>query len=162
MVPALMTAAQPTGGRSRPRDRRVTASDVPNMPSGLPTRKASRMPIVTGDPAARAEHVAVDGDPGVGQCEQRHDGVARPGVVEGEQPLVGRDGGAQASARRALELRRGLLAEPAETLGGPVQLGAADGTSAEQQAERQAEHDRLDARLEQRHPAARRRAARRG
>ena len=53
MVPALMTAAQPTGGRSRPLDRRVTASDVPNVPSGLPTRKPSRTPIVTGDPAAR-------------------------------------------------------------------------------------------------------------
>ena len=92
-----------------------------------------------------AEHVAVDGDPGVGQCEQRHDDVARPGVVEGEEAFVGRDGGAQVSARGALQLRRGLLAEPAEALGGAVQLGAADGTCAEEQAECKAEHDRLDA-----------------
>ena len=55
-------------------------------------------------------------------------------------------------ARRALELRRRLLAEPAETLGGPVQLRPADGTGAAQQAERQAEHHRLDARLVQRDP----------
>jgi hypothetical protein len=53
VVVTLMSAAQPTGGRSRPLDRRVTASEVPTVPGGLPASKPSRTPIVTRDPAAR-------------------------------------------------------------------------------------------------------------
>src|SRR5918997_6347492 len=77
------------------------------------------------------EQLTVDGDPGVGQREERHDAVARPGVKEGEQPLVRWDRGAQAPASRALEVRRGLLAESTEPLDGPIQLRHADGTGAE-------------------------------
>ena len=152
MVPALMTAAQPIGGRSRP----------PRQ-AGDRERRAERAERLAGEEAQQdtdrhwgsggaPEQLAVDGDPGVGQRKERHDGVARPWVEESEQLLVRWDGGAQAMARRALELRRRLLAEPAETLGGPVQLRPADGTGAEQQAERQAEHDRLYARFVQRDP----------
>jgi len=36
MVPTPKTVAQPTGGRSRPRLRRVSSHDAPVMPSGLP------------------------------------------------------------------------------------------------------------------------------
>ena len=35
-VPAPATAAQPTGGRSRPRLSRVTSQEVPVIPIGLP------------------------------------------------------------------------------------------------------------------------------
>ena len=37
IVPAPATAAQPTGGRSRPRLSRVTSQDVPMIPTGLPS-----------------------------------------------------------------------------------------------------------------------------
>ena len=37
IAPAPATAAQPTGGRSRPRLSRVTSQDAPTMPIGLPT-----------------------------------------------------------------------------------------------------------------------------
>ena len=36
IVPTPATAAQPTGGRSRPRLRRVSSQDAPVMPSGFP------------------------------------------------------------------------------------------------------------------------------
>ncbi len=37
MVPLPITAAQPTGGRTRPRVSRVTAHDVSTTATGLPT-----------------------------------------------------------------------------------------------------------------------------
>lgn len=127
----------------RPSDRRAQA---PAREAGDRKRHAERAERLAGEVAQQdthrhwgsggaPEHIPVDGDPGVGQREERHDGVARPGVVEGEQPLVRRNGGAQASSRRALSLRRGLLPEPAETLDGPMQLRPTDGTSPEQQVE---------------------------
>ena len=37
IVPPPATAAQPTGGRSRPRLTRVTIQALPTTPTGLPT-----------------------------------------------------------------------------------------------------------------------------
>jgi hypothetical protein len=37
IVPPPATAAQPTGGRTRPRLTRVTSNEQPRMPTGLPT-----------------------------------------------------------------------------------------------------------------------------
>ncbi len=37
IVPPPATAAQPTGGRSRPPLSRVTSQDAPTIPTGLPT-----------------------------------------------------------------------------------------------------------------------------
>ena len=37
IVPPPATAAQPTGGCTRPRLNRVTSQDEPRMPSGFPT-----------------------------------------------------------------------------------------------------------------------------
>ena len=37
IVPPPATAAQPTGGRRRPRLSRVTSHDTPTMPIGLPS-----------------------------------------------------------------------------------------------------------------------------
>ena len=37
VVPAPVTATQPTGGRSRPREIRATSQDTPTIPTGLPT-----------------------------------------------------------------------------------------------------------------------------
>ena len=36
-APTPMTPAQPTGGRTRPRVKRVSTHEVPAIPSGLPT-----------------------------------------------------------------------------------------------------------------------------
>ena len=38
MVPPPATAAQPTGGRNRPRLNRVTSHEKPRMPIGFPAR----------------------------------------------------------------------------------------------------------------------------
>ena len=88
IVPAPRTAAQPTGGRSRPCESRVTSSDAPTIPSGLPITKPSRMPSVIGERARALEQARVDCDAGVREREQADDRVARPRVVEGQEPLV--------------------------------------------------------------------------
>ena len=54
MVPTPVTAAQPTGGRSRPRLSRVSSQDAPAMPAGLPATYPIRMPSVIGEAYARA------------------------------------------------------------------------------------------------------------
>ena len=103
--------------------------------------------------AGRAlEEAAVDRDARVREREHRDDHVARPRVIEGQQPLVRRDRRAEALARRALELRRGLLAELAEALAGALELRPGDGIGPHQQAHGKAQDDRLDAGLEQRDP----------
>src|SRR6185312_15848632 len=48
IVPLPSTAAQPTGGRIRPRDSTVTAHAVNTTPSGLPTTYPTNTPSVTG------------------------------------------------------------------------------------------------------------------
>ena len=49
IVPPPVTAAQPTGGRSRPPVSRVTSHDPATMPTGLPTTNAAMTPRVIGD-----------------------------------------------------------------------------------------------------------------
>jgi hypothetical protein len=59
MVPAPVTAAQPTGGRSRPRDTRSSSQAAPTVPAGLPSTYPARMPSVTGEVKARARNSPV-------------------------------------------------------------------------------------------------------
>src|ERR1017187_6069874 len=49
IVPTPVTAAHPTGGRSRPRLSRVSIQDAPAMPSGLPATYPIRIPSVMGE-----------------------------------------------------------------------------------------------------------------
>ena len=66
--------------------------------------------------------------------------------------LVGRDRRAQARARGLLQLGAGLLAEHAEQVGGPLQVLARRRVGDGEQAHGQADHDRVDPRLQERHP----------
>ena len=49
MNPPPATAAQPTGGRSRPRLSFVTSSAAPVTPIGFPSTYAAMIPSVTGE-----------------------------------------------------------------------------------------------------------------
>ena len=99
MVPLPITAAHPIGGRTRPRLSRVTTHEVATTATGLPTT----YPMSDAESDRRrvgvSQEVAVQPDARVGQREQRDDHVARPRVVEGLQPLVGRQ--RRAAARRS-------------------------------------------------------------
>ena len=107
-----ITAAQPTGGRTRPRLTRVTGPRGRRRPRPACRRRSRRArPSVTGAAYARRQEVAVERDAGVGQGEQRHDHIARPRVVEApaaarsatasrSSPTRGRCGPARASAPR--------------------------------------------------------------
>ncbi len=54
MAPVPATAAQPMGGRTRPRLIQVTTAAPAPVPIGLPTTYATRMPSVIGDVNASA------------------------------------------------------------------------------------------------------------
>ena len=95
----------------------------------------------------------VQHDPRVGQGEQRHDDVAGPRVEQLGQPVVRRDRGTHLVARRLGQLGGGLLAEHPERLGGLLQGLPAGRVRVGQQPDDQADHDRVHARLEERHPA---------
>jgi hypothetical protein len=53
IVPPPATAAQPTGGRSRPPVNRVSSHELPRMPTGLPTTEPKKIPSVIGEVIAR-------------------------------------------------------------------------------------------------------------
>ena len=78
IVPPPASAAQPTGGRRRPRLSLVTeqraADDPGRLPGDVPDEdaEADRRPDRVG------EEAAVDVDARIGKREQRHDHVARP------------------------------------------------------------------------------------
>ena len=106
--------------------------------------------------AGRAlEQAHVDGDARVREREQRNDHVARPRVIQGQQPLVRRDRRSEARARRALELGRRLLAELAEALAGGFEVGPGDRGRPDQEAHRKSHDHRLDPGFEQRDPGRR-------
>ena len=111
IAPPPATAAQPTGGRSRPRlqavDQPRGAGDAERLADHVADQDAER----DGRRERAREEVAVDLDAGVRQREQRHDHVARPrvetaaaGARWGRSPTRARLGGAR-------QLRGGLLAE---------------------------------------------------
>ena len=63
IAPPPATAAQPTGGRSRPRLIRVTSQALPTTPIGLPATYPTRIPSVIGDVNAWRRNPAESGMP---------------------------------------------------------------------------------------------------
>ncbi len=101
------------------------------------------------------EEVPVDRDADVGQREQRHD--RRSSSRDGRGAACGRSARPlprSPAAGRAGQLRRRLLAEAAKQIGRSLQLAATRWIGPGDQAHRQAQYDRIDARLEQRHPGS--------
>ena len=93
------------------------------------------------------EEVAVEHDAGVREGEERHDHVARPGVVELLQALVRRDRRLEPDPGRARELRRRLLAEEPEEVARALEVAARGGIGEREQPHREPDHDRVDAGL---------------
>jgi hypothetical protein len=141
IVPAPATDAQPAGGRRRPRCPDRLARDVPGEDAER-QRRGER---------SRQERPA-DHQPGVGQCEQRHDQVARPRVEGVLQPLVRGYGLRQADAGRPGRLRRGLLPELADPVDGPLQVAARGRVRRGEQAYHHAADRRVHPGLEERRP----------
>ena len=155
IVPAPTTPAQPTGGWIRPRLSLVTshaaAGGAHRLAHHVPDQDAQRDRGRIGP----GEQPHADRDAGVGQGEQRHDEVARPGVVQLLEPLVGGDGQPDAAAGLTGQLRGGLLAEQPEQVAGPLQVTARRGLGVGEQAHDEADDDRVHAGLEERHPGGR-------
>ena len=152
IVPAPATAAQPTGGRNRPRLRSRKKPRAPDNAHRLASDVAEEDPERDRRGESSLEEAAVDRDARVREREQRHDQVARPRVEEQLQPLVRRDCGPEPNTDRTGELRRRLLPELAEALGGALEIGPRHGIGVRQETHREPNHDRLHARLEQRDP----------
>ena len=151
---------RPAGRDRRPPDRRAepAAAEPGDEPGDADDADRLADHVAEEDPerdrgADRTlQERAVDRDPGVGQCEQRHDHVARPRMKELLEALIRRDRGPEAPPGRPLELRRRLLAELAKALDRLVEVRALGGIRVGEQAHGQPDDHRLDSGLEQRHP----------
>ena len=147
-------------GDGRPAHRRPqpTAAQVREKPRAPDNAHRLARDVAKEDPErdrrgeSSLEEAAVDRDARVREREQRHDQVARPRMEERLQPLVRRDCGPEPDTDRTGELRRWLLPELPEALGGALEVGPRHGIGVRQEAHSEPNHDRLHARLEQRDP----------
>ena len=98
------------------------------------------------------EEGAAERDARVGEREQRDDEVAGPGMVELLQPLVRGQRRGEPGARRLRQVGGRLLAEAAEQVAGPFQVGPGRRVGDGQQPHHQADDDRVDAGLQDRDP----------
>ena len=152
-APPPATAAQPTGGRSRPPVSRVAATcaqDADRLPDDVaeqdPERDRRRERVTQG--------ARVDGHARVRQGEERHDRVARPWVESSLQPLVRGDrrtrarpapsARARGSAARGTR-RKSSVARSRSIARRRVRVG--------EQAHGEPDDDGLHARFEHGHPA---------
>ena len=153
IAPPPATAAQPTGGRSRPRLSLVTSQATPAIPTGLPSdvadedperdrrgvrareeaRRRSRCRRWRARRAARSRSSSTGGRAAAAARSARSPPPARRGP-SGRAPASAARGSSRKRSRRPLEV----------AAGGRVGVG--------EQAHRQADDDRVDAGLEQRHP----------
>ena len=99
IVPAAATDAQPTGGRRRPRLRRVASQVAADDPDRLADHVAEQNPKRHAGGVGGREKAAAQVDAGVGEREERDDRVARPGMPE--RSAAARSARRPSSARRA-------------------------------------------------------------
>jgi len=90
--------------------------------------------------------------PALASANRGYDRVAGERVQQLLIALVGRDRRAQPGPRRLGVLRGRLLAEDAEQVGGPLEVGPRGRVGDRQQPHGQPDHDGIDPRLLQRHP----------
>ncbi len=153
IVPPPATAAQPTGGRSRPRVAQVSSQDATEDADRLADDVAEEDAERDRRRARPRQEVAVDRDAGVREREQRDDHVARPRVEQLLEPLVER--ASPTGAPRPPSVRApavGCSRNSRKRSLARSRLDARAGAGVDEQAHREPDDDRLDARTRARQP----------
>jgi hypothetical protein len=147
IIPAPVTAAQPTGGRIRP--RRSRAADGAGR---LADDVAEQDPDGDRRGVGAGQEAPADRDSHVRQGEQRHDQVARPRMQQLLEPVIRRDRRPHAFPRVAGQLGGGLLAEQPERCRRLRQVAPRRGVGQREHAHHQAGHHGVNPGLEERDP----------
>ena len=151
-MPTPATVTQPTGGRepspAQAGEQPRRAGDAERLARDVADEDAQG----DGGGVGAGEEGAAERDAGVGEREQRDDDVAGPGMVELLEPLVRGQRRGEPGARRLRQVGGRLLAEAAEQVAGPFQVGPGRRVGDGQQPHHQADDHRVDAGLQDRDP----------
>ena len=155
-IPAQVPAANRIGPLISGRGPCSAGREASQLPSDDPDRLADH--IAHDDPEEDRrfdrpfEQAAGDVHAGVGEREQRQHDVADPRVQFVLHALVGRDRGRHPPLHRSRELGRGLLAERTRQRAGPLEVPALGRVGARHEPHGESADERVDARLQHRHP----------